>query len=106
MQMSPCTPGQSAATRSEEGESKRKEIEIKIYSATNAVLSYLELLHIFLSILVLRKVETRHSVPVGFSMHFQSPQHSQEASAAARETFNQRQGLNELSLNELSKDRA
>lgn len=31
---------------------------------------------------------------------------SQEASAAARETFNQRQGLNELSLNELSKDRA
>lgn len=34
------------------------------------------------------------------------PKQSQDASAAAREMLNQRQGLKELSLNELSKDKA
>lgn len=60
----------------------------------------------FLSILVLRTGGGKTLSACGIFHAFPEPKHSQEASAAARETFNQRQGLNELSLNELSKDRA
>lgn len=62
-----------------EREWTRKEIEIKIYSATNALLHYLEFLHIFSEHFGAEDSWRENTLPMGFSMHFQSPQHRAQA---------------------------